>query len=84
MNDSTSLKWWRGLPTWGRLSFALVAFPAWLVIVYCVLAGKNDSALAYGAFAIFAAVTVLHISLIPQEPARKTKERGLQIGDGGD
>lgn len=84
MSDSTSFQWWRGLPTWGRLSFALVAFPAWLVIVYCVLAGKNDSALAYGAFAIFAAVTVLHIILIPREPPRKIKERSLQIGDGVD
>ena len=67
--------WWRGLPTVLKASFVLVTLPAWLAIVYLMLAGEADSPLAFAAFAVFALSAVPHIVL----DRRVSQDRGSGI-----
>jgi hypothetical protein len=54
-------EWWQGLPRWLRLINALVAIPAWLVIVFCVLVGESASSAALFALGCFAFASILNL-----------------------
>lgn len=85
MKTHTSLKsWWRPLPVWLKAVTLIVGFPAWLFIVYCVLAGQADSIAALVAFLIFAAVAILHI-IFDRRYRRGDHERsGLDVSGSSD
>ena len=54
--------WWRPLPLWLQGVAILVAFPAWLFIVFCILAGDAKGTAALVASGAFAATALLHIA----------------------
>lgn len=53
--------WWRPLPLWLKLITALVAFPAWFFIVYCIVTGQSNGPAAYVAGAVFFLCAGLHL-----------------------
>ena len=59
----TTAEWWFGLPMVLKISFLLVTLPAWMTIIFFVLAGEADSARALLAFAVFALSAIPHIVL---------------------
>ena len=67
-------EWWQGLPRWLKLVFLIVAMPAWLIIIYCVLTSQNKGAVALAAFAVFAGATLLFVIF--------DRRRG-RLGEGG-
>jgi hypothetical protein len=84
MEDSSSFKsWWQRLPAWLKGATILVAFPAWLCIVYCVLTGQAKSTSAFAGFASFAVVAILHI-VFDDRNRRGIRERhgGIDFGGG--
>jgi hypothetical protein len=52
---------WRARPLWLKLVLWLVAYPAGLFIVYCMVTGRDGSSGALMAFAIFCGCALLHI-----------------------
>lgn len=54
-------EWWRGMPVWLKLVYLLVAIPAWVTIVYCVLTGQSKNTTALVALSVFVGATLLHI-----------------------
>ncbi|WP_188513439.1 hypothetical protein [Blastomonas aquatica] len=75
--------WWRPLPAWVKAATTLVAFPAWLFIVYCIVTGNLKSLEALSAFGVFAVVVVLHI-VFDRRTRRGAPERhgGADLIDG--
>ena len=67
----THKQWFAALPMWGKLSFLLLAIPAWLVIVFNSLTGDPKAVSNIVAFCVFAAVA---IALIVEERRRKKIE----------
>ena len=59
----TTAEWWFGLPMVLKISFLLVTLPAWMTIIYLVIAGEADSGRAIMAFAVFAVSGIPHIVL---------------------
>lgn len=78
----TQGEWWRDLPTWLKLLYLLVALPAWLFIVYCMLTNQNKSPAAYLAFGIFAATAALHI-IFDRRPVGRVQHGVEAHSDGG-
>jgi hypothetical protein len=54
--------WWRPLPLWLKVVTAAGIYPAWFVIVCCVLTGASKSLAAVLAFGVCTAGTLLHIA----------------------
>jgi hypothetical protein len=64
---------------------ALVAYPSWLFIAYCVLTGQGKSASAVAAFTAFAVVAVLHIVFdVRNRAGRREGHGGLDFSDSGE
>jgi hypothetical protein len=59
--DQSYRNWWQPLPKWLNAATTLVAFPAWLFVVYRIVTGNAKSLEALSAFGVFAVVVVLHI-----------------------
>ena len=72
--------WWRGLPTVLKASFLLVTLPAWLAIVYLMLAGEADSRRALVAFAVFAVSAIPHLFL--DRRAQRDRGGGIDLSGG--
>jgi hypothetical protein len=73
---------WLGQPTWLKLVYLLVALPAWLVVVYCVVTGQNKSFTALAAVSVFAGATILSIAF-DRRPRRASDGNGVEVDDGG-
>ena len=71
-------EWWQGLPGWLKLLFLVVAMPAWLIIIYCVLTGQNKGPLALAAFAVFGAATLLCV--VFDRRRGRLSEGGVDVG----
>lgn len=67
----THKQWFAALPRWGKLSYLLLAIPAWLVIGFNSVTGDPQAASSIVAFCVFAAVA---IALIVEERRRKKTE----------
>ncbi len=77
--------WWRPLPLWLKLLTILAAFPAWLLIIYCVLTGQAKSTEAFAAFSVFAFCAAIHIIFDTRNrERRRERSGGLELSDGGE
>lgn len=76
--------WWRPLPVWLKVVSVLLAFPAWLFIAYCLLSGQAKSVAAFVAFAIFAAVAILHLIFDRRNRQGDHERSGLDVPGSGE
>ncbi len=74
--------WWRTLPLWLKGLTLLVATPAWVFIIYCVLSGRAKTVAAFLAFAVFVAVTLVHIIFDKRNPRGDWESNGIDFGGG--
>lgn len=75
--------WWQPLPLWLKLITVLIAFPAWLFIVYCVLEGQAKSPAAFFAFAAFTLCAILHITFDSRNRrSGRESSGGLELDEG--
>lgn len=77
--------WWRPLPKWLKGVTVLVAYPAWILIVYCILTGHAKSTAALFAFVAFAITALLHV-IVDSRNRRGDPEvhGGLDLTGGGE
>lgn len=66
------------MPGWLKLVLLIVAMPAWVIVIYCVLTGQNKGALALAAFAIFGGATLLCVVFDPRRG--RLSEGGVDVG----
>ncbi len=75
-------EWWRGLPLWLKAVDLILALPAWLFIVFCVVTGQNKSTAALGAFAVCVVSTLLHVTFDRRRGGSGHEGNGFTVGDG--
>ncbi|RJG55457.1 hypothetical protein D0Z70_08610 [Sphingobium terrigena] len=77
--------WWKPLPLWLKLATVLIAYPAWALIVYCIVSGTAKGALSLWAVGAFGLVVLLHI-MFDSRNRKKGIEHlgGLELHGGDD
>ena len=73
-------EWWSGLPLWLKLVFLMIALPAWLFMVFCILTGESKSPAALAAFGVFGAATLLFIIFDRRRGGAGHEGGGVEIG----
>jgi hypothetical protein len=53
--------WWNPLPLWLKFATVSIAYPAWALIVYCIVTGKAKDVLSLWAVGAFAVCVLLHV-----------------------
>lgn len=54
--------WWRPLPLWLKGATLIAAYPAWFLLLYCILTGQARNPLTVVAFGIYLIVALLHLA----------------------